>query len=188
MFSTQSKADTKLSCSVSHEDSPEDWTIAVIAFKSCWQTSTGIEELKKQPEGDVTITIPSVPINQNDCKLKGISPKEQFAFLRLPQGRSPFSVLNTNILNCLRPVQCTQIDNLKMALPTKFFFLQNWSLNTMTYPYTNAQIRSILNGLGYRNRRLKPWVISAVTMALSQIVTPIMIALLIYPCVVSLTS
>jgi hypothetical protein len=40
------------------------------------QTSTGIEELKKQPEGDVTITIPSVPINQNDCKLKGISPEE----------------------------------------------------------------------------------------------------------------
>jgi hypothetical protein len=29
-----------------------------LLLKAYWQTSTGIEGLKKQPEGDVTITIP----------------------------------------------------------------------------------------------------------------------------------
>jgi hypothetical protein len=45
----------------------EECTLAVITFKTCLQTSTGIEELKKQPEGDVPITIPSVSINPDDC-------------------------------------------------------------------------------------------------------------------------
>ncbi len=48
--------------------------------------------MKKQPEGDVPITIPSVAMNQDDCKFKGVSPREQFAFLTLLQGTNPLSV------------------------------------------------------------------------------------------------
>jgi hypothetical protein len=67
-----------------------------LLLKAYWQTSTGIEELKKQPEGDVTITIPSVPINPDDCQLKEVSPTEQFALLRLPPGM--FAIVNKTFL------------------------------------------------------------------------------------------
>jgi hypothetical protein len=67
-----------------------------LLLKACWQTSTGIEELKKQPEGDVTITIPLLPMNPDDCQLKEVSSTEQFALFRLAQGM--FTIVNKTFL------------------------------------------------------------------------------------------
>jgi hypothetical protein len=67
-----------------------------LLLKAYWQTSAGIEELKKQPEGDVTITIPSLLMNLDDYQLKEVSPTEQFALLRLPQGA--FTIVNKTFL------------------------------------------------------------------------------------------
>ncbi len=92
----------------------QECTLPIITFKTCLQTSTGIKESNKQPEGDVPIT---VPMNQDDCQLKGVLPREQFAFIRLPQGANALSVKRSYKRKLKMNLKLTQIKKEKRMKP-----------------------------------------------------------------------